>query len=132
MYRKMLNELKGQKLPGGFVITKPLNFMISAVIAASLVFAAMMYLIVAIATSNPDGTPEGYKRIYDPELVGCYVLVYKYGDGTPVFELTTPRGVEKVVGTDNLQHSLDVYRSSGIYGLPHVEVIDPSEEVESK
>ena len=132
MYNNYLKELKGQKLPGGFVITKPLNFVISAVIAAALSFAAVMYLIVAIATSNPDGTPEGYKRIYDPELVGCYTLVYKYGDGTPVFELTTPRGVEKVVGTENLQHSLDVYRSSGIYGLPHVEVIDPSEEVESK
>lgn len=127
-----LNELKGTKLPGGYIITKPLNFIISIGIAAVAVFAAMLYLLVAIATSNPDGTPEGYKRIHDPELVGCYVLVYKYGDGTPVFELTTPRGVEKVVGTDNLQHSLDVYRSSGIYGLPHVEVIDPSEEVESK
>lgn len=132
MYRKMLNELKGTALPGGFIITKPLNFVISCAIAAVAVFAAVMYLIVAIATSNPDGTPEGYKRIYDPELVGCYVLVYKYGDGTPVFELTTPRGVEKVVGTENLQHSLDVYRSSGVYGLPHKEVVDPSEEVESK
>lgn len=132
MKRKMLAELKGTKLPGGFVITKPLNFVISVAIAAAIAFAAIMYLIVAIATSNPDGTPEGYKRIYNPELVGCYVLVYKYGDGTPVFELTTPRGVEKVVGTENLQHSLDVYRSSGIYGLPHIEVIDPSEKVESK
>lgn len=129
---KNLNALKGTKLPGGLVITKPLNFVISVAIAAVAVFAAMLYLIVAIATSNPDGTPEGYKRIYDPELVGCYVLIYKYGDGTPVFNLTTPRGVEKVVGTDNLQHSLDTYRANGIYGLPHVEVIDPSEKVESK
>lgn len=129
---KRLNELKGTALPGGFVITKPLNFVVSLGIAAALAFAAMLYLIVAIATSNPDGTPEGYKRIYDPELVGCYVLVYKYGDGTPVFELTTPRGVEKVVGTENLQHSLDTYRLNGVYGLPHVEVIDPSEKVETK
>ena len=129
---KNLNALKGQKLPGGFVITKPLNFVISVTIAAVAVFAAMVYLVVAIATSNPDGTPEGYTRIYNPELVGCYELIYKYGDGTPVFNLTTPRGVEKVVGTDNLQHSLDTYRLNGVYGLPHIEVIDPSEKVESK
>ena len=81
-----------------------------------------------VGCGNNDGAPEGYRRVYDKELVGCYTLIAKYGDGTPVFELTTPRGVEKCVGYDNLQYSLDVYRSNGWYGLPHVDVIDPSEK----
>ena len=59
-----------------------------------------------------------YKRVYDSELVGWYQLRYNLEDGTPVFEITTPRGVEKVVGEDNLQSSLDSYRDDRIYGLP--------------
>ena len=58
-----------------------------------------------------------YERISDSGLVGWYQLAYKYGDGTPVFKITTPRGVEKVVGYMNLQVSLDQYRDDGIYGL---------------
>lgn len=81
-----------------------------------------------VGCGNNDGAPEGYRRVYDKELVGCYTLIAKYGDGTPVFELTTPRGVEKCVGYDNLQYSLDVYRENGWYGKPHIEVIDPSEK----
>lgn len=59
-----------------------------------------------------------YKRVYDSNLVGWYQLRYNLENGTPVFEITTPRGVERVVGEDNLQSSLDSYRDDKIYGLP--------------
>ena len=66
-----------------------------------------------------DGAPEGYRRIYKKELVGYYQLHHKLHNGEPVFLLGTPRGLEYVVGTENLQHSLDVYRENGVYGKPY-------------
>ena len=124
-----LENLKGKKVFGGLVITKPVNFIISCGVAAVLVLTSLIWMLSFI---DNDGAPEGYRRIHNKELVGYYALLYKYGNGTPVFEVTTPRGVEKCVGYENLQESLDTYRMEGIYGLPHEEVIDPSEEKESK
>lgn len=56
-----------------------------------------------------------HKRVYGNQ-VGAYELKYKLGDGTPIYTLVTPRGPEFVRGSENLQHSLDVYRENGTYG----------------
>ena len=48
---------------------------------------------------------------------GEFEYHHKLEDGTKVFRLGTQRGnVEYVVGEENLQHSLDIYRSNGSYG----------------
>lgn len=91
---------------------------------AKFALAICVIILCGFMYTKDDGAPKGYKRIYERELVGYYQLKYEYADGTPVFEITTPRGVEKVVGRENLQESLDSYRSWGIYGKPHVEVDD--------
>lgn len=61
-----------------------------------------------------DNQPK-YERVYGNQ-VGAYELKYKLGDGTPIYTLVTPRGPEFVRGSENLQHSLDVYRDNGTYG----------------
>lgn len=61
------------------------------------------------------GDQQEYNRVYGNQ-VGSYELKYKLGDGTPIYSLVTPRGVELVRGSENLQHSLNVYRENGTYG----------------
>lgn len=61
------------------------------------------------------------ERVYG-DLVGAYEYTHNLGNGTPVFRLVTPRGPEFVVGRDNLQWSLDVYREDGVYGKDYKEL----------
>ena len=58
---------------------------------------------------------------YDtPERItncGEFEYHHKLEDGTKVFRLGTQKGtINYVVGEENLQHSLDIYRSNGSYG----------------
>lgn len=73
----------------------------------------MITVIVGCSDSN--------QRVYG-DRVGAYTLEYKLANGTPIYKLVTPRGVELVRGSENLQHSLDVYRENGTYGKDYREI----------
>lgn len=108
-----LNKLNGMKI-GKLTITNGKRFVTSL---------SVLLLMVVVLTTTLFKAIESEKdpmmiRITDPKVVGCYVLDHKLYDGTKVFRLTTPRGVEWCVGTESLQYSLDVYRASGEYGQP--------------
>lgn len=75
--------------------------------------------VLFTACGNNDGAPEGYERIYNKALIGYYELHHDLHDGTPVFLVGTPRGLEYWVGRENLQWSLDTYRENGVYGKPY-------------
>lgn len=60
--------------------------------------------------SLPELTPE--ERL---NKIGNYELSH-YINSEKVFLLATPRGVEYVLGEENLQYSLDTYRKNGTYG----------------
>lgn len=81
---------------------------------------AVILGITFVGCSN-DGAPEGYSRIYNKKLIGYYELHHDLHDGTPVFLVGTPRGLEYCVGRENLQYSLDTYRENGVYGKPYEE-----------
>ena len=107
----MLNKLNGKRI-GKLTIVNGKRFTI---------FVSTLLLLVVVLTTTLVKTLGSEKdpmmvRITDPKVVGCYVLDHKLYDGTKVFRLTTPRGVEWCVGTENLQRSLDAYRASGEYG----------------
>lgn len=109
---KSINSLKGTKFyinGKPLVITKPINFVVSVTIMITLVLSAFIYMIKVVGH-------EEWPRIYDKNIVGCYVYIHKLYDGTKVYELTTPRGVELVRSEENLQLSLDTYREQGVYG----------------
>lgn len=81
-------------------------------------FVVVVFGFMFVGCSN-DGAPEGYSRIYNKALIGYYELHHDLPNGTPVFLVGTPRGLEYCVGRENLQYSLDVYRENGIYGKPY-------------
>ncbi len=102
------------------IITNKRRFVVSMTVLTILLLTILYGIgrgIYAIVDDSVVYKGVRYERISDSGLVGWYQLSYKYGDGTPVFKITTPRGVEKVVGYMNLQVSLDQYRDHGIYGL---------------
>lgn len=72
-------------------------------------------LMAAFLIGCGDNNQPKFERVYG-NAVGSYELKYKLGDGTPIYSLVTPRGPELVRGSENLQHSLDVYRGNGTYG----------------
>lgn len=72
-------------------------------------------ILLGIAMVGCGDNDQQHKRVYGNQ-VGAYELKYKLGDGTPIYCLVTPRGPEFVRGSENLQHSLDVYRDNGTYG----------------
>lgn len=80
---------------------------------------AIVLIGVLFTACSGDGAPEGYERIYNKKLIGYYELHHDLHDGTPVFLVGTPRGLEYCVGRENLQWSLDIYRESGVYGKPY-------------
>lgn len=109
----MLNKLNGKRI-GKLTIVNGKRFTI---------FVSTLLLLVVVLTTTLVKTLGSEKdpmmvRITDPKVVGCYVLDHKLYDGTKVFRLTTPRGVEWCVGIESLQYSLDTYRASGEYGQP--------------
>lgn len=102
------------------IITNKRRFIVSMTVLTILLLTILYGIgrgIYVIVDDSVTYKGVRYERISDSGLVGWYQLSYKYGDGTPVFKITTPRGVEKVVGYMNLQVSLDQYRDDGIYGL---------------
>lgn len=107
----MLNKLNGVKI-GKIKITNGKRFITSLSVLLMLVVVLTTTLIKVIGSEKDPMMV----RITNPAIVGCYVMDHKLHDGTKVFRLTTPRGVEWCVGTENLQRSLDAYRASGEYG----------------
>ena len=107
----MLERLNGMKI-GKIKITNGKRFVLSLSV---LVVIVVVLTTTLVKTLGSEKDPM-MVRITDPKVVGCYVLDHKLYDGTKVFRLTTPRGVEWCVGVESLQYSLDVYRASGEYG----------------
>lgn len=108
-----LNKLNGMKI-GRITITDGKRFVLSLSVLLMLVVVLTTTLIKVIGSEKDPMMV----RITNPAIVGCYVMDHKLHDGTKVFRLTTPRGVEWCVGTESLQYSLDAYRASGEYGQP--------------
>ena len=109
----MLNKLNGKRI-GKLNIINGKRFVLSLSILLMLVVVLTTTLIKVIGSEKDPMMV----RVTDPKVIGCYVLDHKLYDGTKVFRLTTPRGVEWCVGTESLQYSLDAYRASGEYGQP--------------
>lgn len=107
----MLNKLNGKRI-GKLTIVNGKRFTI---------FVSTLLMLVVVLTTTLVKTLGSEKdpmmvRINNPAVVGYYNYHHKLYDGTKVFLITTPRGQEYVVGTENLQRSLDAYRASGEYG----------------
>lgn len=75
----------------------------------------LVVILLGIMMVGCGDNDQQHKRVYGNQ-VGAYELKYKLGDGTPIYSLVTPRGPEFLRGSENLQHSLDVYRDNGTYG----------------
>ncbi len=108
----MLERLNGVKI-GKVRIVNGKRFVTSLSVLLLVIVVVLTTTLVKTLGSEKDPI---MVRVTDPKVIGCYVLDHKLYDGTKVFRLTTPRGVEWCVGTENLQRSLDAYRASGEYG----------------
>lgn len=106
----MLERLNGKRI-GKLTITNGKRFVASLSVLIVVVVLTTTFVKVIGSEKDPMMT-----RVNNPAIVGCYVMDHVLYDGTKVFRLTTPRGVEWCVGTENLQRSLDAYRASGEYG----------------
>lgn len=86
----------------------------------SIVVIILILVIKAFCSSSD--------RVTDANRVGWYQLSHKIERGIKVYDITTPRGVEKVVGSENLQSSLDDYRNNGVYNVDvkDMDKLDPS------
>lgn len=109
----MLERLNGKRI-GKLNIVNGRRFVLSLSVLLMLVVVLTTTLVKTLGSEKDPMMV----RITNPAIVGCYVMDHKLHDGTKVFRLTTPRGVEWCVGTESLQYSLDAYRASGEYGQP--------------
>ena len=70
----------------------------------------------AMVYTRPTTTVNEYREELQNAKIGEFIGYAMDVDGTRLYLLMTPRGVEPVRGTSNLEWSIEVYKEKGIYG----------------